>query len=304
MRVVAFAYHNMGVVGLTALLRHGYDLAAVYTHHDDPGEEIWFKSVEDWCRERDVPVSCVEDVNRPEEVERIRGLAPDVIFSFYYRRMLKPAILEIPPRGCLNLHGSLLPRYRGRAPVNWVLVKGETETGVTLHYMLAKPDAGEILGQQAVPIAFDDTALTLFGKMERAAAELLDRLLPLIKVGREPHLPNPVEQGSYFGGRKPDDGQINWQGDAIEAYNLVRAVTKPYPGAFGFLDGEKIIIWWAQPAKAPGVAPGVIAFKGNQALVGCGRGALQIIRAEYRGQRLEGPALLGLLRQHEGKKLS
>jgi len=303
MRVVAFAYHNLGVVGLTALARHGFDLAAVYTHHDDPGEEIWFGSVEDWCRGRGVPVSCVDDVNAAPEIERIRGLAPDIIFSFYYRRMLQPALLAIPPRGCLNLHGSLLPRFRGRAPVNWALVKGETETGVTLHDMLAKPDAGEIVGQQAVPIACDDTALTLFAKLEQAAAELLDRLLPLIRDGREPRMPNRIEEGSYFGGRQPDDGRIDWTGDAVVAYNLIRAVTHPYPGAFGSLDGEKFLVWWAQPAEAS-LAPGVVQVNGHQALVGCGRGALQIIRAEYRGQRLEGPALLALLRQHEGKKLS
>jgi UDP-4-amino-4-deoxy-L-arabinose formyltransferase/UDP-glucuronic acid dehydrogenase (UDP-4-keto-hexauronic acid decarboxylating) len=303
MRAVAFAYHNMGVVGLTALARHGFELAAVYSHHDDPGEEIWFQSVEDWCQEHNVPVSCVEDVNRPEEVERIRGLRPDIIFSFYYRRMLKPAILEIPPRGCLNLHGSLLPRYRGRAPVNWAIVHGETETGVTLHYMVAKPDAGEIVGQQAVPIAFEDTALTLFGKMERAAAELLDRLLPLIREGREPRRPNPIEQGSYFGGRQSEDGQINWQGDAIAAYNLVRAVTKPYPGAFGFLDGEKILIWWARPTDDR-LPAGKMAVIDGRPLVGCGRGALEVIMAERDGKWLEGPSLLAFFYDHREKRLT
>ena len=303
MRAIAFAYHNLGVVGLTALARHGFELAAVYSHHDDPGEEIWFGSVEDWCRERQTPVSCVDDVNQPKEVERIRALRPDIVFSFYYRRMLKPAILEVPTRGCLNLHGSLLPKFRGRAPVNWAIVHGETETGVTLHYMTAKPDAGEIVGQEVVPIAFDDTALTLFRKMERAAVELLDRVLPLIKEGRAPRLPNRIEQGSYFGGRRPEDGRIDWGRDAVEIYNLVRAVTHPYPGAFGFLDGEKFLVWWAEPVAA-GPGPGVAAVRGDAALVGCGRGALKIVRAEYRGQRLEGQTILAFLRQYEGKKLS
>jgi methionyl-tRNA formyltransferase len=303
MRAVVFAYHNMGVVGLTALARHGFELAQVYSHHDDPGEQIWFQSVEGWCNERGVPVSCVEDVNRPEEVERIRGLRPDVIFSFYYRRMLKPALLEVPPAGCLNLHGSMLPRYRGRAPVNWALVKGETETGVTLHYMLAKPDAGDIVGQQAVPIAFDDTAVKLFKKMETAAAELLDRLLPLIKAGQAPHLPNRIEQGSYFGGRKPEDGHIDWNGEAIAAYNLIRAVTKPYPGAFGLLDGEKILIWWARPTDDQ-LAPGEMAVVAGRPLVGCGRGALEIVLAERDGKWLEGPGLLAFIDDNREKRLT
>jgi UDP-4-amino-4-deoxy-L-arabinose formyltransferase/UDP-glucuronic acid dehydrogenase (UDP-4-keto-hexauronic acid decarboxylating) len=304
MRTVVFAYHNFGVTGLDALLRHGYEVAAVYSHEDDPKEETWFKSVEIFCRERGLKVLTPEDPNRPEEVERIRALKPEIIFSFYYRKMLKPPILQIPPSGCLNLHGSLLPKYRGRAPVNWVLVQGEKQTGVTLHYMLEKPDAGDIVGQRAVAIAFEDTALTLYLKMEKAAAELLDEVLPKIKAGTQARLPNRIEQGSYFGGRKPEDGKIDWKKESFEIYNLIRAVTHPYPGAFGILEGEKILIWRAKPAPADVIlAPGEIALEDEAVMVGTSAGELQLLEVEYRGRTLQGPDLLEALKPYEGKKL-
>lgn len=142
MKAVVLAYHNIGCVGIEALLRHGFEIAAVFTHKDDPDENVWFDSVAQLAASRGIPVFAPEDINHPLWVERIRTMNPDIIFSFYYRHMVKPAILEIPHAGCLNLHGSLLPAYRGRCPVNWVLVNGETETGVTLHHMTPQPDAG------------------------------------------------------------------------------------------------------------------------------------------------------------------
>ena len=304
MRAVVFAYHNFGVTGLEALLRHGFEVAAVFSHEDDPREEVWFKSVKKFCQEHRLPVFCPEDVNRPEEIARIRALKPDIIFSFYYRQMLSPAILEIPPQGCLNLHGSLLPKYRGRAPVNWVLIHGEKETGVTLHYMLAKPDAGDIVGQRKVVITVEDTALTLYLKMEPAAAELLDEVLPQIKAGEPARLPNRIAEGSYFGGRRPEDGKIVWTQSAWEIYNLVRALTHPYPGAFGMLEGEKFLVWRAKPATSDYVlAPGEIALIEEKALVGTGSGELELLEVEYRGRTLKGAELAPGLKPCEGKRL-
>jgi UDP-4-amino-4-deoxy-L-arabinose formyltransferase/UDP-glucuronic acid dehydrogenase (UDP-4-keto-hexauronic acid decarboxylating) len=303
-RAVVFAYHNLGVTGIEALLRHGFEVAAVFSHEDDPKEEVWFKSVKKFCQEHRLPVFCPEDVNRPEEIARIRALQPDIIFSFYYRQMLSPAILEIPPQGCLNLHGSLLPKYRGRAPVNWALIHGEKETGVTLHYMLAKPDAGDIVGQRQVVITVEDTALTLYLKMEPAAAGLLDQVLPKIQAGQAPRLPNRIAEGSYFGGRRPEDGKIVWTRSAWEIYNLVRALTRPYPGAFGMLEGEKFLVWRAKPAASDYVlAPGEIALIEVKALVGTGSGEIELLEAEYRGRTLQGSDLLKEMALHDGKRL-
>ncbi|GAB4235622.1 MAG: hypothetical protein OHK0028_12320 [Deltaproteobacteria bacterium] len=324
MRAVVFAYHNMGVLGIRALLDHGFTVPLVFSHEDDPKENRWFGSVADLCRERGIPVHTPKDVNSAPWPDRIRAASPDLLFSFYYRSMLKREILGIPRLGAMNLHGSLLPKYRGRAPVNWVLVNGETETGMTLHFMTEKPDAGDIVGQAAVPIAFDDTALTLFGKMERAASLLLDDLLPRISKGEIPRRPNEIERGSYFGGRRPEDGRIDWSRKAVEIYNLVRAVTRPYPGAFGELAGEKLTVWWAVPLPgAPGnaLSPGTIRVAGGteyamaggcvapvsgprRVVVETGDGWLQLEEIEWRSRTAKGEGIVDLLAGAANGRLS
>ncbi|HPK53992.1 MAG TPA: formyltransferase family protein, partial [Smithellaceae bacterium] len=158
MKAVVFAYHNMGIAGLEALFRHDYEIAAVFTHEDDPLENCWFGSVKQWAEQRNVPVFTPEEINSRKWLIKIGEFQPDVIFSFYYRKMISSEILAVPAQGAFNLHGSLLPAYRGRCPVNWVLVNGETRTGVTLHYMIEKPDAGDIVGQKEVAIDIKDTA--------------------------------------------------------------------------------------------------------------------------------------------------
>ena len=218
-----------------------------------PEENIWFGSVVEWAKKNEIPVFCPKNVNTPEWIERIRTLSPEVIFSFYYRNLLGRDILRIPSAGSFNLHGSLLPAYRGRAPVNWVLVNGERRTGVTLHHMVEAPDAGDIVGQKEVLIEFEDTAFTLYQKLCAKGRELLEEVLPLIEKGVAPRMAQDLKQGSYFGGRKPEDGKIDWSWPVMQIYNLVRAVTEPYPGAFTYLpEGEKLLIWWALPEKGNG----------------------------------------------------
>ncbi|MDI9570703.1 MAG: formyltransferase [Pseudomonadota bacterium] len=257
MRAVVFAYSNMGVTGLEALERHGFDIRTVFTHQDDPVEKRWFASVAAWAEGRGIPVWRPEEVNAPEWTARIVALAPEVIFSFYYRKILRREILAAAPAGAFNLHGSLLPAYRGRVPVNWVLVNGEERTGVTLHWMTARADAGDIVGQRSVAIDFSDTALTLYEKLCREAALLLDEALPLIRSGRTPRIPQDDARATYFGGRKPADGRIDWRRPARQIYDLIRAVTDPYPGAFTFLpDGTKMLVWWGLPEPATTPPPG------------------------------------------------
>jgi len=118
MKTVVLAYHNIGCIGIDALLRHGFQVMGILTHRDDPGENTWFASVAEFAASRGIPVFAPEDINHPLWVKRIKDLDPDILFSFYYRNMIGKAILQIPKAGCLNLHGSLLPKYRGRCPVN------------------------------------------------------------------------------------------------------------------------------------------------------------------------------------------
>jgi methionyl-tRNA formyltransferase len=199
--------------------------------------------------------------------------------------MIKAPILALPRLGCLNLHGSLLPRYRGRAPVNWVLVHGESETGVTLHYMDEKPDHGEIVGQRRVAVERADTALTLYRKLAVAARGLLDEVLPLLAAGRAPRIPQDHKQSSYFGGRRPEDGRIDWSGPAERAYNLVRAVARPWPGAFTGFRGKKLIVWWGDTVPGPGSqAPGTLAEHRGSIAIQTGQGMFVPLRVQLEGE--------------------
>lgn len=283
MKVVVFAYHDIGCTGIEALLEAGYEIQAVFTHADDPGENRFFGSVAQLCAEHNLPVYSPEDVNHPLWIERIRELAPQALFSFYYRNMLKQAILDIPTVGAFNLHGSLLPAYRGRAPINWCLVNGEAETGITLHQMTAKPDAGAIVAQQAVTIADDDTALTLHGKVRLAARALLEQELPKLRAGDIRLTPQDESKASYYGRRTPADGELHWHRPARELHNLVRAVTQPYPGAFSFAGDRKLTVWkshWL--AQQSDKQPGTILSQ-EPLRIACGEGVLEIVAGQAEG---------------------
>ncbi|MDD5699231.1 MAG: bifunctional UDP-4-amino-4-deoxy-L-arabinose formyltransferase/UDP-glucuronic acid oxidase ArnA [Victivallaceae bacterium] len=280
MKCVVMGYHNIGCVGIKALLDNGFEIAAVFTHKDSPKENIWFDSVAELASSRGIPVYAPENVNHPVWVERIRTLRPEIIFSFYYRNMLKLDLLNIPPRGCINLHGSLLPKYRGRVPINWALVNGESETGVTLHYMTAKPDAGNIIAQERIPIEDCDTAKTLHLKAAEAAGGLLTKILPALRSGKAPSIPQNSEDATYFGGRGPADGEIDWKKSAAEVRNLVRAVTLPYPGAFSFMGDRKCIFWKvAVTDNAAGAASGTV-ISSEPLVIACGQGAVQVESAQ------------------------
>ncbi len=232
---VVFAYHDVGVRCLNVLLAQGVRITLVLTHEDDPKERVWFGSVAALAAEHGIPTITPDDPNTPETVERIRALAPDFLFSFYYRRMLSPAVLALARRGAFNMHGSLLPKFRGRVPVNWAVIKGASETGATLHEMVEKPDAGRIVGQQSVAIGPDDTAHDVFLKVVDASVAVLERNLPGLVDGSAELTHQDLAQGSYFSGRKPEDGRIDWRLGAQDIHNLVRGVAPPYPGAFAQL---------------------------------------------------------------------
>ncbi len=239
-RAVVFGYHNVGVRCLKVLLAGGVDVALVVTHEDSASENIWFESVISLCQAEGIPYITPADAKSPELLAQVQALKPDLMFSFYYRHMLPAALLAVAP--AFNMHGSLLPEYRGRAPVNWAVLHGATVTGATLHEMTVKPDAGAIVAQMDVPILPDDTAHEVFGKVQVAAEQALWRVLPSLLDGTAPRLHNDLGKGGYFGGRKPEDGRIDWFMPAQDVYNLHRAVAPPYPGAFTDIDGVRYVI--------------------------------------------------------------
>ena len=288
MRVVVMAYQDIGYVCLDELLALGAEVALVVTHPDPATENIWFRSVAERARQASLPVLLPPSVNAPDVVAEIARLAPDFLFSFYFREIVGPEVLALARRGALNLHGSLLPRYRGRCPVNWVLINGERETGVTLHYMEAKPDRGDIVAQRAVPIAEDDTALSLNRKLGDAARSLLRETYPLLAAGTAPRIPQDDARATYFGGRRPEDGRIAWDQPARRLYDLIRAVTAPYPGAFTIYRGARLFVWWARPLDlGPRLgAPGeVVEIRpGAGVVVATGSGALLLGRVQLAGR--------------------
>ncbi|HUT46195.1 MAG TPA: bifunctional UDP-4-amino-4-deoxy-L-arabinose formyltransferase/UDP-glucuronic acid oxidase ArnA [Sedimentisphaerales bacterium] len=277
MKVVVLAYHNIGCEGIDALLRNGFDIAAIFTHKDDQSENVWFNSVAELAASKNIPVFAPENINHPLWVKKIEEYKPDIIFSFYYRNIIKRPILDIPPKGCLNLHGSLLPKYRGRCPINWVLVNGEKKTGVALHYMTPKPDDGDIVCQKSIVITDDDTARSLHEKAAQAASVMLDEVLPQLKDGTAPREPQDHSKATYYGGRSPEDGEIDWTITAKQVRNLVRAVTKPYPGAFSYIANDKCVFWMVSemPYFGEELSPGTITSTEPLVIV-CGKGAVRV----------------------------
>lgn len=299
-RAVVFAYHNVGVRCLSVLLAHGIDVALVITHQDNLKETIWFESVAQLATLHGIPVITPDDPNTPDIVAQIAALQPDFIFSFYYRQMLQPTLLAIPTQGAWNMHGSLLPQYRGRVPVNWAVLHGERQTGATLHRMLEKLDAGGILAQQAVPILPDDTAHEVFQKVTVAAEMALDNVLPRLLAGTAVEQPQNLAVGSYYGGRKPEDGRIHWQQPAAAIHNLIRAVAPPYPGAFCTTSlGElRILKSLLIPAQTSMTFQAPTLYEDNGVLYAqCSNGdghALRLLQVELDGHPLTVPRFIDL----------
>jgi methionyl-tRNA formyltransferase len=295
-RAVVLAYHDVGHRCLSVLLAHGVDVDLVVTHRDAPGETIWFASVERLAREHALPVALAEDLDDDALAAAVAAARPDFLFSFYFRRMLPPAVLALAPRGALNMHGSLLPRYRGRVPVNWAVIRGERETGASLHHMVAKPDAGDLVDQMAVPILPDDTAVEVFRKVTVAAELVLDRSLPGLLEGGIVARPLDLSQGSYHGGRRPEDGVIDWRWPAARIHDLVRGVAPPYPGASTVLAGHAArllrTLSRSEPTQRP---PGTLWAADGRLRAACGDGrALPVLELEVDGVRADAAAFLNL----------
>ncbi|AUZ67227.1 bifunctional UDP-4-amino-4-deoxy-L-arabinose formyltransferase/UDP-glucuronic acid oxidase ArnA [Citrobacter amalonaticus] len=305
MKAVVFAYHDMGCLGVQAVLDAGYDIAAIFTHADNPGENTFFGSVSRLAAEAGIPVYAPDDVNHPIWAERISQLAPDVIFSFYYRHLLSDAILEQAPAGAFNLHGSLLPKYRGRAPLNWVLVNGESETGVTLHRMVNRADAGAIIGQQRVAISPDDTALTLHHKLCQTARQVLEQALPAIKRRETRDVLQNESDATYFGRRTPEDSFLTWNRPATTLHNMVRAVAAPWPGAFSYSGTQKFTIWSSRIHSQPQTAQPGTVISVAPLLIACSEGALEVMTGQAgNGITMQGEQLAQVLGLVAGSRLN
>ena len=285
-RILFFGYSEVGYACLSLLLERGDNIVALITHEDNPNENIWFKTPAVAAREKSIPVFTPESVNTPEWRERIAALKPDLILSVYYRHMIGTKILALPPLGAFNMHGSLLPKYRGRAPINWAVLHGESRIGMTLHRMVKDPDAGAVVDQDGVEIGPHDTAEQAFRKVLPCARRVLARQIDALLAGTASETPQDDSQATYFPGRKPEDGRIQWSQTSQQIFNLIRAVTDPYPGAFTDVGEARLMVWWAEtdsPAtKGRQGKPGEI-LSVNPLVVATIDGALELTKTEWRG---------------------
>lgn len=288
-RVLFFGYSEVGYECLSLLLERGANVIALITHEDNPHEKIWFKTPAVAAREKGIPVFTPEKVNTPEWIARIATLQPDLILSVYYRNMISSKILELPRLGAFNLHGSLLPKYRGRAPINWAVLHGESRIGMTLHRMVKSADAGAIVDQEGVDLDPRDTAEQAFRKVLPCGRRVLARQIDALLAGRAPETPQDDTQATYFGGRKPEDGRIDWRQSAGQIFNLIRAVTDPYPGAFTDVGDARLMVWWAEPAPRPAIGqggtrptPGTV-LSVTPVMIATADGSLELTRTEWRG---------------------
>jgi len=290
-RIVVFGYSEMGARCLELLLERGQNVAAVYTHLDDPRELLWFDSVAEIARKHGIAVSRDSDLRTPDVYDHLRDLGPDLIFSFYYRKLIPLRILRLARLGAFNMHGSLLPKYRGRAPVNWAVLRGETETGATLHHMVARADAGDIVDQEKVAIGLTDTAGVVTQRVVEAGCRLLDRQLDALIDGSAPRLPQNESHATTFPGRTPDDGLIEWSAGARQICDLVRAVAPPFPGAFTSMGGLRLYVFGARARCGRG-QPGTV-LSTDPLIVACGCGAVELVSWTWRPPGREEPPPAG-----------
>jgi methionyl-tRNA formyltransferase len=299
--IVVFAYSEVGHACLTLLIERGENIAALFTHEDDAGESQWFSSCARLARDNGIPVYTVEprDGNTVERV--VAGIRPDLILSFYYRKMIPERILGLARLGAYNMHGSLLPRYRGRAPLNWAIIHGEKETGVTLHVMVKAADAGDMIDWEAVPIGPEETAGEVALRIPAAAVAVVARQIDALKAGTAPRRKQDETKVTYFGIRRPEDGRIDWDQDADRVFDFVRALAAPFPGAFTSLDGAKLLVWKARHAEGQGAAGEVLSV--DPLVVACGAGALRIERFGFEGESAEAASDAVIARLRRGMTL-
>ena len=284
LRVVFMGTPEFSVPSLAALADSEQVVLAV-TNPDRPsgrGQTLSAPPVKAEAARRGIPVFQPEKAKAPESVARIAAESPDLIVVVAYGHILPPSILDIPRHGCINVHASLLPRYRGAAPINWAIARGEATTGVTIMKMDAGMDTGPMLHVRAMPIGEDDTAGTMFPKLAALGAEALAEALRKLHDGTLTETPQDNAQATYAPMLKKEHGLIDWKRPAREVRDLVRGMT-PWPSAYAIHGGKTLKILAATVVDGGG-APGEIAAVGKDGIVvACGQGALRLVQVQPEG---------------------
>ncbi len=245
MKILFMGTPQFAVPSLGALLERGYEVAAVVTQPDRPKgrkRELTPSPVKVFATERGLPVLQPEKLRSPEGVAAVSEIAPDVIVTAAYGQILPKSVLALPRLGCINVHGSLLPRYRGGAPIQRSIIDGEKVTGVTLMYMAEGLDTGDMIAKVEVPITDEDTAGTMFEKLSEAGSKLLLEWLPRIADGTAGRTPQIDEESTYAPNLSREDEKLDWSQSSRRIFDRVRGLN-PMAGGFTFLDGEVFKVW-------------------------------------------------------------
>jgi len=288
-RIVFMGTPEFAVPILQALVRTPYDVVGVVTQPDKPKgrkQVLTPPPVKEAALQYGIPVLQPEKIRRPEAVEAILAWRPDIIVTAAYGQLVPAPLLQAPRYGCINVHASLLPKYRGGAPIHWAIIRGEKETGITLMYMMERLDAGDIIAQQAVPINPDDTVGTLHDRLKEAGARLLVETLPALLDGAVKAVPQDESQATYAPNIRREDERIDWGRSAQDVYNQVRGLN-PWPVAYTVFQNEIWKVWWAEPVdKEPGASPGtVIEVTPDSVVVACGEKAVKLLEIQPAGKR-------------------
>lgn len=281
MRIVFMGTPDFAVPSLEALLTSGHEVVGVVTQPDRPkgrGQEVVFSPVKVVCRREGIPVLQPLKMKDPAFLDALRQWQPDVIAVTAYGRILPPAILTMPPRGCINVHGSLLPKYRGAAPVQWAIIRGERDTGITTMFMAEGMDTGDMLLQEKVQILPEDTAGTLAPRLAEVGGRLLVETLRRLEAGTLTPQPQDDAQATMAPLLKKEDGEVDWTLPAAEIANRVRGLS-PWPGAYTYVNGERwVLCRVAVGQEVSGAPPGtVMKVTKDRVEVGTGAGTIQLL---------------------------
>lgn len=263
-KIVIFAYSQIGYESIQILNDLNIEIIYVITHVNNPKERIWFKSIESICKKLKIKYLYYENEGFKKIYKKLRRHNIDCIFSFYFRRIIPNNILKCAKIGGINVHGSYLPGYRGRSPVNWQIINGEKNGGVSFHFMKKKADSGDIICQKKIKILNSDNAISLQKKINKASKKLLLQNSQKILNNKIKSFKQNKQKSSYFGARKPEDGLISFDMKSNEVYNKVRGLSFPFPGAFFFYKKHKIVINKCRVSKNKIFSKENIFIKKNQ----------------------------------------
>lgn len=255
MRLIFIGVVEIGWYCLKALLESGANVVGIFTadkeemakkSHMHPD---YFREFADLALEYRTPLYKIRDTSVPLDTEEIKQLQPDIIFCIGWPQIIGREILQIPQYGCIGIHPTLLPQRRGGAPINWCLIDGLTNSGVTLFYFDKGVDSGDIIAQEKLEITLEDIAKTLLDKVTNIAVELIKEYYPLLEKGDAPRIPQDNAKATYTRRRRPEDGAIDWGRTSLSIHNWIRALSLPFPGAFTYWNGRRIIVWESELLK-------------------------------------------------------